>query len=63
MPHTRDGRLLIQFYGLSFSPRPVTPEPDALAGSTVEVLMVHENDAERGGCEFNIFLTGARQMT
>ena len=28
------------------------------AGSTVEVLMVHENDAERGGCEFNIFFDG-----
>jgi len=28
------------------------------AGSTIEVLMVHENDAERGGCEFRIFFDG-----
>ena len=28
------------------------------AGSTIEVLMVHENDPERGGCEFSIFFDG-----
>lgn len=28
------------------------------AGSTIEVLMVHENDAKRGGCEFSIFFDG-----
>ena len=28
------------------------------AESTIEVLMVHENDPERGGCEFSIFFDG-----
>ena len=28
------------------------------AGSTIEVVMVHENDQERGGCEFGILFDG-----
>ena len=28
------------------------------AGSKIEIVMVHENDQERGGCEFGIFFDG-----
>ena len=28
------------------------------AGSAIEIVMVHENDQDRGGCEFNIFFDG-----
>ena len=28
------------------------------AGSTIEVVMVHENEPERGGCEFGILFDG-----
>ena len=28
------------------------------AGSAIEIVMVHENDPDRGGCEFNIFFDG-----
>ena len=28
------------------------------SGSTIEIVTVHENDPERGGCEFGIFFDG-----